>query len=272
MCELFGVSSAKPVKLRYSLEEFAKHGGLLHPNKSGWGIAYYEGRDVLLLKEASPAATSPWVDFIHNIGLDSHVVIAHVRYATAGEPAFENTHPFRRELGGQAHVFAHNGTLEGIFERMPLVSEFVRPIGLTDSEHAFCVLMERLEPLWRRSAGKVPDLSARLELIAETAAELRQLGSANFLYSDGDCLFAHAHRRSFDEGDHFSPPRPPGLCLGNRLDIAKDFEARGLKLALHEPETPALMLASVPLSKHGWTPLPEGSITALRNGVEVARV
>jgi predicted glutamine amidotransferase len=38
MCELFAISSAKAVAVRYSLNEFAKHGGLTHQNKSGWGI------------------------------------------------------------------------------------------------------------------------------------------------------------------------------------------------------------------------------------------
>ena len=38
MCELFAVSSSAPVAVRYSLNEFAKHGGLTHANKSGWGI------------------------------------------------------------------------------------------------------------------------------------------------------------------------------------------------------------------------------------------
>jgi hypothetical protein len=54
VCELFGVVSSKPVQLRYSLHAFAEHGGLIHPNKSGWGIAYHEGKDALLVKEPDP--------------------------------------------------------------------------------------------------------------------------------------------------------------------------------------------------------------------------
>ena len=40
MCELFGLSSSAPVGMTYALHEFATHGGLVHRNKSGWGIAY----------------------------------------------------------------------------------------------------------------------------------------------------------------------------------------------------------------------------------------
>ncbi len=271
MCELFGVSAARPLQLHYSLEEFAKHGGLKHPNKSGWGIAYYQGKDVLLLKEASPAASSPWVNFIETVGLQSQMVIAHVRYATTGAPLLENTHPFRREIGGRFHIFAHNGTLEGVFDKFPFESEFIRPVGATDSEYGFCILLQRLQPLWRDAKGAVPALEDRLAVIARTAADFRGLGSANFLYCDGDCLFVHAHRRSFDENGHFSAPRPPGLCIGNRLDLFRSFQAKGLKLAPLDSTTPALMLASVPLSEEGWSPLPEGSVTVLKDGAQIAQ-
>ena len=61
MCELLGISASQPVHLRYSLHRYAEHGGLLHPNKSGWGMAYRVGKDAILLKEPEPAAESPWV-------------------------------------------------------------------------------------------------------------------------------------------------------------------------------------------------------------------
>ena len=64
MCELFGVSSSKPVRVKYSLQAFAEHGGLIHPNKSGWGIAYHEGRDALLIKGPKPASDSPVSRFL----------------------------------------------------------------------------------------------------------------------------------------------------------------------------------------------------------------
>jgi glutamine amidotransferase len=56
VCELFGLSSSAPVGMTYALHEFATHGGLIHRNKSGWGIAYRQGRDAILIKEPSPAS------------------------------------------------------------------------------------------------------------------------------------------------------------------------------------------------------------------------
>ena len=171
MCELFAVSSSTPVEVKYSLHAFAEHGGLIHPNKSGWGIAYHEGRDALLIKEPEPASESPWVRFIETQPLTSTCVMAHVRYATAGVPSFANTHPFMRELGGRMHLFAHNGGFDGIWQKETLRSGVYHPTGETDSEFAFCLLLERLAPVWRGAEGP-PPLPDRLAIVAEMARNL----------------------------------------------------------------------------------------------------
>ncbi len=268
MCELFGVSSSLPVQVTYSLHAFAEHGGLIHPNKSGWGIAYHEGRDALLIKEPEPASDSPWVHFIETQPLTSTCVIAHVRYATAGAPSFANTHPFMRELGGHMHLFAHNGGLDRIWNWMPFSTDAYRPVGETDLEYAFCLLLERLARLWRRD-NSPPPLADRLAIVAEMAEAFRKLGAANFLYSDGDVLFVHAHKRHWDEGGgRFSPARPPGLSIATRCDLS----VKGLKVEAPPDHASVLYVASVPLTAEGWTSLPEGTVLALRKGSEVGRV
>lgn len=267
MCELFGLSSAEPLRVRYSLHAFAQHGGLIHPNKSGWGIGYHQGKDALLIKEPEPASDSPLAAFIAEQPLTSTCIIAHVRYATAGEPAFANTHPFMRELGGQMHLFAHNGGLEHIWDRLKLDSPIYTPVGETDSEYAFCVLLDRLAPLWH-GRTEPPPLAERFSVIAETAADLARLGSANFLYSDGDTLFVHAHKRHWDEGGgRFSEARPPGLSYASRnaLDVS------GLHAAPAEDDCDVVFVASVPLEETGWTPLPESTVLALCGGRLVAQ-
>jgi len=67
MCELFALSSRLPTTVRFSLERFARHGGLEGPHKGGWGIAYYVDGDVRLVKEPSPAADSACVRFMQDI-------------------------------------------------------------------------------------------------------------------------------------------------------------------------------------------------------------
>ena len=262
MCELFGVSISRPVRVRYSLHAFAEHGGLLHPNKSGWGIAYHEGRDALLIKEPEPASDSPFVRFIEEQPLDSTCIMAHVRYASAGGPSFANTHPFIRELGGQMHLFAHNGGLDGVSNQVKLTSKRFQPVGETDSEHAFCVLLERLAPLWLQSDGP-PPLSRRFAVVVDTARELARLGTLNFLYSDGEALFAHAHQRHWDEGGgRFSEPRPPGLSYARRRELS----VPGMRAVAPHDDTDAIYVASVPLTESGWTALPRCTLIALCGG------
>ncbi len=265
MCELFGVSTSHPIRLFCSLNEFAKHGGGSHINRSGWGIAYYEGKDVLLVRQALPAVESPWIKFLETNGLSSQCTIAHVRYASVGAPTLVNTHPFRRELGGRMHIFAHNGSLTDITHRMPFEGDQFRPVGETDSEYAFCLLLQRLTRLWRE-AETPPPLRERLDVVARTAADLRQLGPANFLYGDGEILFAHGHRRRYESDGVFGPPEPPGLWIGETFDVV-----RGLDIRWPVAETKGIMVASVPLTDQGWTELPEGTVVALKDGNEVAR-
>ena len=68
----------------------------------------------------------------------SHLLAFAVKQGTV---SLANTHPFVRELWGRNFVFAHNGTVKAA-KKHPL-GRF-HPIGETDSEHAFCVIMDAL--------------------------------------------------------------------------------------------------------------------------------
>jgi len=132
------------------------------------GVAYYEGPDLRLIKEAAAAADSDWVRFVRDHDLRSPIVVAHVRRATMGERSYRNTQPFTRELGGRMHLFAHNGWMPGIFEAPAFQPRRFNPVGETDSERAFCVLLDRMAELWR--PGETPALDARLDVVAAFAA------------------------------------------------------------------------------------------------------
>jgi glutamine amidotransferase len=219
-----------------------------------------------MLREASPASRSPLVRFVEEHRFPSSLVISHIRRATRGGPALRNTHPFQRELGGRVHVFAHNGELPGLEEQPWLRIGSRRPVGETGSELAFCALLARLEALWLEGA---PSLSTRVEIITQFAAELRELGPANFLYSDGEHLFAHSHRRrQSDDG----PATPPGLHMIQRTcPCERHHGARGVEIGdCGEPQR-VLLIASVPLTDEAWEPLAEGTVLATQAGEVVAR-
>ncbi len=91
------------------------------------------------------------------------------------------------------------------------------PVGNTDPEYVFRVLLARLEACWLEVGD--PPLAARLEVVEAFANDLRRLGPTNLLYSDGDYLFAHSDRRRQPDGSL----GPPGLhvlhreCVESRL-------------------------------------------------------
>lgn len=253
MCELFAMSSRLPTDARASLAAFARRGGLEAHHKDGWGIAYYADEDVRLVKDAEPASHSECMRFLQEHPFTSGVVLSHIRKATQGGMAMKNCQPFARELGGRMHVFAHNGDLRFDALRASLPLRSFEPIGETDSEYAFCALLERMRPL-RRHGGVAP-LHERLAVVARFAASLRPLGPANFLYADGDALFIHAHRRVQAAGE---APRPPGLHLLQRRCA---------------PDQSVVLAASVPLTDEpGWKPLREGELVAAQGGAIVATV
>ncbi len=276
MCELFCLSSRLPTRATFSLDSFASHGAPPGGMIDGWGIVFYDGLDVRLHKEPEPAGNSAWFAFVKQQRVVSHLIVSHIRRATIGGISLANTQPFTREFGGRMHVFAHNGSLKGIEARYAAAKHRFHPVGETDSEVAFCMLAERLSQFW--SPGAIPSLDQRLDVIAQFAAELREFGPANFLYADGDALFAHGHRRVQASGSI----EPPGLWLlcrecavdGDRLprsgatlggiDAGVTIEGSGEGQAI-------TLLASVPLTGEGWRPLAEREVVVVRDGRVVHR-
>jgi glutamine amidotransferase len=267
MCELLGLSSNQPATVNVSIGTLAEHGSVGGSLKDGWGIAYYEGKDIRLIKDADSAYDSDWIRFIREHKLRSHIVIAHVRTATVGSRAYRNTQPFTRELAGRMHAFAHNGSLPALIGSGRLGSQRFHPVGETDSEVAFCQLLEQMTPLWGKD-DDIPELDARLAIVSNFAAGLRTMGPANFLYSDGDVLFAHGHRRR----QAASPKvKAPGLVYLQRVCHVTEHTTAVSGLSFYSPDQSVALIASVPLNGEGWSALAEGEVIALRNGEIVAR-
>ncbi len=59
MCELFTISSSTATEIRFSLNEFSKHGGLTNQHRHGWGIAYYSQNSAKITKETNRTMILP---------------------------------------------------------------------------------------------------------------------------------------------------------------------------------------------------------------------
>ncbi|MBI3198990.1 MAG: class II glutamine amidotransferase [Rhodospirillales bacterium] len=259
MCELFCLSARLPAEATFSLKHFAAHGAPGGRNVDGWGVGFHDGRDVRLYKEPEPAGDSPWMLFIEQRALPTRLLISHIRRATRGANSHANTQPFARALGGRMHLFAHNGRFDTIDGRFARSGRHFLPVGETDSEMAFCLLLERLAPLWENAAP--PSLAARHAVFADFAAEMRPLGIANFLYCDGDFVFGHGHRRTQADGI----VAPPGLWLRHRHHAGTPAPP-GVAIATGDADQEITLLASVPVTEGDWRPLDEGEIVVVAAG------
>jgi glutamine amidotransferase len=178
-----------PTDIVFSFSGLTLRGGKKGPHKDGWGLALYEGKAVRTFLETSAAANSPLARFLRENPIKTLLAVAHVRQKTRGHVSLANTHPFVRELWGRSFVFAHNGTVRNA-KKNPL-GRF-RPIGETDSEHAFCALMGGLDRAFSGYPRSPHDL---WEAVAEIGGRIGKSGTFNFLLGDGRHLFARCATR-----------------------------------------------------------------------------
>jgi len=183
MCQLLGMNCNVPTDIVFSFTGFATRGGRTDEHKDGWGIAFFEGAGVRHFVDYESAIASPVAEL--------EKVIAHIRKATQGHIALENCHPFVRELWGRYWVFAHNGDLKGFTP--PLDGAF-RPVGTTDSEWAFCYILQEL----RRRFGDTQPARAELTIaLRELTTAIAAHGTFNMMLSDGSALYTHCSTRLY---------------------------------------------------------------------------
>lgn len=259
MCELFAVSSDQPVKLRYALSEFATHGGDSFANRDGWGIVFTQPRDAFMFKEPAAASASALEQMVASHAPPSQLVVAHVRRASVGNAALCNTHPFRRVINGQTRHFAHNGDLPALKDRYQKTIAAKNCIGDTDSELAFLLLLERLAEL-----PPTATQHARFAAFTDFCSEMRKFGDANFLYTEGQTLYIHAHKRRYEDNGKIGPPRAPGLHIRKLAASENNWRVKGAHL--ESAGSNRILIASVPLDDGPWEDLQEGTTLLIDAG------
>ena len=254
MCQLLGMNCNTPTDICFSFAGFQARGGLTDVHRDGWGIAFFEGRGVRLFLDPQASSTSRVADLVRNYPIHSLNVIAHIRKATQGLVSLENTHPFQRELWGRYWVFAHNGNLHGF--NPELFGQFT-PVGQTDSERAFCYILEALR---RRFPGGEPGRSQLFAAIRELAAEIGAHGEFNFLLSNGSCLFAHCASRLA----YIVRQAPFARAHLKDQDVSVDFSE------LTSPDDRVAVVATTPLTDdESWTVMEPGSRKMFVDGAPV---
>lgn len=250
MCELMGLCFAQPVSAGFSIREFS---GRDSENADGWGLAWYPDCSVSLIKEPVSWRQSKHTGFLESYhALRSSIYIAHVRHKTVGgEPTHADTHPFVRELNGAEYCFAHNGTLLELSRKG--LHRF-HPLGTTDSEFAFCLLLESLAE--RKSLEGATDW----QWLHEELSRFNRRGKLNCLLSDGKRLYCyhdmHGHK---------------GLSLRKIRTDKEQPRSLGDEELHFELEAGAAnhgyAVATHPLSATGWHAFHHGELLVLDAGV-----
>lgn len=185
MCQLLGMNCNTPTDIIFSFTGFVPRAGKTDHHSDGWGIAFFEGPGVRHFVCPHPATESPLAELVKNWPIKSTNVIAHIRKATQGEITLENCHPFVRELWGRYWVFAHNGDLKNFH---PELDGPFHPVGTTDSERAFCYLLQEMR---KHFGSQAPEQSALTAFLRQQCSYLASFGTFNLMLSHGNALFVH---------------------------------------------------------------------------------
>jgi len=217
MCRLFGQHAHPGVDL---CEPLCSASNALriqsHAHPHGWGIGWWERGRPRVRKGLLPAHED--ADFVAAaLEARSRVIVAHVRDASVGPVADENTHPFTHGRW----LFAHNGTVARFGRsrqvREALLAEIDRDLrgrirGATDSELCFHLFLSRLRAHGRlepaslaRVRRALADTTATVAAIADPGAS--RPSSLNFLVSDGRILAACRRGRTLHAVSGAGPER-----------------------------------------------------------------
>ena len=247
MCQLLGMNANTPTDVMFSFTGLATRAD---EHKDGFGIAFFEDRGLRLFVDPHSAVDSPVADMVRRYPIKSGNVIAHIRKATVGHVALENCHPFVRELWGRYWVFAHNGDLRDFH---PQLHGAFRPVGDTDSERAFCWLMQELA----KAHASVPSIDELSHTLRELLPWPSRHGSFNVLLSNGQALWAHGTTKlHWLQREH--PFRPATLA---DEDLSVDFAA------LTQPTDRVAVVATEPLTTgEAWHSFPSGELKVFFDG------
>ena len=256
MCQLLGMNCATPTDITFSFRGFSQRAGITSDHCDGFGIAFFEDKACRLFVDNQSAVESPIAELVRNYPIKSRNVIAHIRKATQGKINLENSHPFMRELWGRQWIFAHNGDLLDFDP--PLTGHFT-PIGNTDSERAFCFLLDQLVAKF----GYVePSLTQVFELLLEIAPKIAEHGTFNFCLSNGQALFSYAITKLHWLVREY-PFKPAQLI---DLDVEVDFSQ------VTTPEDRVAVITTEPLTQNEvWQAFQPGEMILFQYGQPIQR-
>lgn len=256
MCQLLGMNCATPTDITFSFRGFSQRAGITSDHSDGFGIAFFEDKACRLFVDNQSAVESPIAELVRNYPIKSRNVIAHIRKATQGKITLENSHPFIRELWGRHWIFAHNGDLHH-FD--PVLSGHFTPVGNTDSERAFCYLLDQMV---LKFGFVEPSLAQIFELLTEISPKIAEHGTFNFCLSNGQALFSYATTKLHWLVREY-PFKPAQLI---DIDVEVDFSQ------VTTPEDRVAVITTEPLTQNEiWQAFSHGEMILFQQGQPIRK-
>ena len=231
----------------------------------GWGLGYYPAGEpsASVLKEPAPSRGSIRGELVKAWEhLESSLFVLHVRTATWGPNTDANTQPFTFAWGGREWMIGHSGSLASRLD--DVLDPRFEPVGGTDTERIFCVLLGRIAAREWRSFDAVD-----VRVLHSWLLELNTHGALNLVLTDGRDLIAYADQSGV-EHIHMAELLPPypNLVLADG-DVRIDLTRRGSK------PSKGWVVSSQRLAFEGatkeltWRTLAPGELVVLRQGAVV---
>jgi predicted glutamine amidotransferase len=231
-------------------------------NADGWGIAAHgaaphagsapssaahSSTDWVIERRPHPAHDDHWFQAAA-ARTQATTVLAHVRHATVGTVALENTHPFDHA----GWTFVHNGTVPYFADIRPQLLAATAPgqqaaiRGATDSEHLFHLILSTHD-----EAPARPLLTSLQLALEQVIGWCRAIGQEphlglNVLLTDGQRMVGSRWQRSLHYLERAG--RSPCPVCGRPHAAAARADYR------------ALMIASEPITAEPWPEVPERSV------------
>lgn len=247
MCQLLGMNASTPTDVMFSFAGLATRAD---EHKDGFGIAFFEDKGLRLFVDHASARASPVAEMVRRYPIRSDNVIAHIRKATQGRVALENCHPFQRELWGRYWVFAHNGDLKDFHPRLHAT---FRPVGDTDSERAFCWLIQELA----KAHASVPSIGELTMTLRELMPRAAAHGTFNALLSNGQALWAYCSTQLVWLARH----HPFGRATLRDEDLSVDFAPQ-----TSADDRVAVVATEALTADEAWTALAPGELRVFVGG------
>jgi len=152
------------------------------------------------------------------------------------------------------HLFAHNGNLENF---SPAAGDFYQPVGETDSEKAFCLILNTLRETFPQGKPSLEQLYPVLKTITNSIA---CQGIFNYLLCDGEHFFAHCSTKL----SYIIRQYPFAAAHLIDEDVSVDFQA------LARLGDQVAIIATTPLTDNEvWTAINAGELLVFQEGAAI---